>query len=69
MASCWSQLVLWSVGLNVLLVLSNERNALQFFFMSFCMSVLINIVYTGVSTNEMLFIKVIETGQMKLAHI
>lgn len=69
MASCWSQLVLWSVGLNVLLVLSNERNALQFFFMSFCMSILINIVYTGVSTNEMLFIKVIETGQMKLAHI
>lgn len=69
MASCWSQLVLWSVGLNVLLVLSNERNALQFFFMSFCMSVLINIVYTGVSTNEMLFIKGIETGQMKLAHI
>lgn len=69
MASCWSQLVIWSVGLNVLLVLSNERNALQFFFMSFCMSILINIVYTGVSTNEMLFIKVIETGQMKLAHI
>lgn len=69
MASCWSQLVLWSVGLNVLLVLSNERNALQFFFMTFCMSILINIVYTGVSTNEMLFIKVIETGQMKLAHI
>lgn len=69
MASCWSQLVIWSVGLNVLLVLSNERNALQFFFMSFCMSVLINIVYTGVSTNEMLFIKGIETGQMKLAHI
>lgn len=69
MASCWSQLVLWSVGLNVLLVLSNERNALQFFFMSFCMSILINIVYTGVSTNEMLFIKGIETGQMKLAHI
>lgn len=69
MASCWSQLVLWSVGLNVLLVLSNERNALQFFFMTFCMSILINIVYTGVSTNEMLFIKGIETGQMKLAHI
>lgn len=69
MASCWSQLVIWSVGLNVLLVLSNERNALQFFFMSFCMSILINIVYTGVSTNEMLFIKGIETGQMKLAHI